>query len=408
MSKYSSLPGVVEDQPDHFEVGADSLPEGPVGDPKEGTQDVAAKDVSELKIDPSKAHDRFKGRTLDASGVDFSNSLDSARQGYLNPSPFEILSKVEDETPEQKFQRLQHDVKMFLEEIEAIKQSSSAHSKEEHASSVTLAQQVKYLQEQLQQVQLEQLLGVDENEPIFMDPQGDMTKRLMTEISKFKNLSAASGMDKASLKPGDQITYELHYKPEAAKFAQVTKIAELEKRIEELEKLIGSEPIHVLSTAAELDVAEVSLQKLVSTLNSRIATLSIDNMSDLDRRLQSVLNQLEFAKKKQTTDSGETAKQVAELYDLSQRWDAIATSVPVVVNRLKALKQLHEHGSEFGRSLTHLETVQEQMSATLADQATVLQTVEHSFKQNLATIEKNFASMEKRIADLNKNLARIR
>lgn len=36
--------------------------------------------------------------------------------------------------------------------------------------------------------------------------------------------------------------------------------------------------------------------------------------------------------------------QVSQLYDVVQKWDAMSTSIPQVVQRLVAVKELHEQG----------------------------------------------------------------
>lgn len=37
--------------------------------------------------------------------------------------------------------------------------------------------------------------------------------------------------------------------------------------------------------------------------------------------------------------------QVSKLYDVVQKWDAMSTSIPQVVQRLVAVKELHEQGN---------------------------------------------------------------
>lgn len=37
--------------------------------------------------------------------------------------------------------------------------------------------------------------------------------------------------------------------------------------------------------------------------------------------------------------------QVSQLYDVVQKWDAMSTSIPQVVQRLVAVKELHEQGT---------------------------------------------------------------
>ena len=42
------------------------------------------------------------------------------------------------------------------------------------------------------------------------------------------------------------------------------------------------------------------------------------------------------------------------------------------IKRLKALKALHEQGSDFGRTLTQLEAAQQTMKSTITDESTML------------------------------------
>lgn len=40
-------------------------------------------------------------------------------------------------------------------------------------------------------------------------------------------------------------------------------------------------------------------------------------------------------------------RQVSQLYDVVQKWDAMSTSIPQVVQRLVAVKELHEQGNSW-------------------------------------------------------------
>ena len=64
-----------------------------------------------------------------------------------------------------------------------------------------------------------------------------------------------------------------------------------------------------------------------------------------------------------------------ELYDTCKRWDEVAASVPEVVERLHTLRSLHEQGAQFGKSMTHIDTVQQQLRDQLATQTVTLNTV---------------------------------
>lgn len=45
--------------------------------------------------------------------------------------------------------------------------------------------------------------------------------------------------------------------------------------------------------------------------------------------------------------------QVSQLYDVVQKWDAMSTAVPQVVQRLVAVKELHEQGNAREQEVVH-------------------------------------------------------
>lgn len=113
---------------------------------------------------------------------------------------------------------------------------------------------------------------------------------------------------------------------------------------------------------------------------------------------------------------------MSELFETTKRWDAIAASVPAIVDRLQTLKVLHEQGAEFGKTLAHLETVQSQIKDQLSAQTssltsvnepavstmlTMVSQVEKSFQDNMAVIQNNFQSLDRRIADISGKLEQL-
>jgi uncharacterized protein involved in exopolysaccharide biosynthesis len=57
---------------------------------------------------------------------------------------------------------------------------------------------------------------------------------------------------------------------------------------------------------------------------------------------------------------------------------------------------------DFNKSLTQLESVQQQIVSNLQNNDTILKDVQASFKQNFDAIRNNISSLETRIAVLNK------
>ncbi|NWY69495.1 DCTN2 protein, partial [Erithacus rubecula] len=79
------------------------------------------------------------------------------------------------ETPQQRFQRLQHEVQELLRDVEQIQSSVKESGAEEELTPMALARQVEGLKQQLLSSHLEKVLGpgaaVD-----FADPEGALAK----------------------------------------------------------------------------------------------------------------------------------------------------------------------------------------------------------------------------------------
>ena len=160
---------------------------------------------------------------------------------------YEVVNRGDlDETPVQKYQRLNCEVRELIEELEeakkAAKEDAGADGKE---SLVNVANKVIGLQEELTSLNLEERLGSDMLKSL-QDPRGAANARLLAHLEKLKG-SGTSGSGKAAA--GDAakddesaVTYELLMKPNTAKMEQMERIAQFDKRLEFLEKTLGVAP----------------------------------------------------------------------------------------------------------------------------------------------------------------------
>ncbi|KAL7989879.1 hypothetical protein Chor_012545 [Crotalus horridus] len=150
--------------------------------------------------------------------------------------------------------------------------------------------------------------------------------------------------------------------------------------------------------------------------------------------LQAKVNSLDVA----TLDQVEARLQVHQLYALVQEWSPLASTLPEVVQRLVAVRQLHEQAMQFGQLLTHLDTTQQMIANSLKDNVTLLtqewllnirdisttlkhlgfqmvdnlnlvllrlslyMAVQKAMKENLAAVEDNFANINSRVQKLAK------
>ena len=175
----------------------------------------------------------------------------------------------------------------------------------------------------------------------------------------------------------------------------------------------------------ELDTGSAALPALMDALTRRMKALEDEDLSDLDRRLAGVLNQVDALRKKTKEPTAELSahatkvcmktgwrslavaasttiarsplwnrrgvarttgpcsysgaflfvKQVAELHETVAKWDAVASAIPSLVDRLEALKTLHSQCADFGLTVSHLETLQSQLRDSLSGQKGTLETV---------------------------------
>ncbi|NXC78855.1 DCTN2 protein, partial [Anhinga anhinga] len=147
------------------------------------------------------------------------------------------------ETPQQRYQRLQHEVQELVGEVEQIQSMVKESAAEEELMPMALARQVEGLKQQLVSSHLEKLLGPSAAIE-FADPDGALAKRLLQQLEVAKCSKAVPGKSpaKAPAPTADAVTFELYWRPEQEQFAQTAKMAELEKRLAQLEATVRCEP----------------------------------------------------------------------------------------------------------------------------------------------------------------------
>lgn len=399
--KYANLPGIAFNEPDVYETG--DLPEDDQAQFE--SEELCSEVVERIVINPNAAYDKFKDKLVNTKGLDFSDRISASRRVGYESGEFEILGEGSGvkETPQQKYLRLVNEIQELSKEVDTIQTATKESSAEERLTPVLLAQQAAQLKQQLVSAHLDTLLGPQAHINLT-DPDGALARRLLTqlEVAKGSRVSAAGGQPGATDKgPDGVVLYELHSRPEQEKFNNAAKMAELEKRLAELETAVGSgsDKQGPLSAGAQ----GASLMDTIELLQARVSALDSATLDQVEARLQSVLGKMnEMAKHKAAIEDAETQNKVAQLYDLVQKCDSMSTSVPQVVQRLVSLKELHEQAMQFGQLLTHLDTTQQMINNTLKDNNTLLTQVQQTMKENLVAIEENFAALDQRIKKLSK------
>ncbi|XP_070597022.1 dynactin subunit 2 [Erythrolamprus reginae] len=400
--KYADLPGIARNEPDVYETS--DLPED---DQAEfDAEELTSTSVEHIIVNPNAAYDKFKDKRVGTKGLDFSDRIGKSKRTGYESGDYEILGEGlhVKETPQQKYQRLLHEVQELTTEVEKIKTSVKESSAEEKLTPVTLAKQVVGLKQQLVSTHLEKLLG-PEAAINLTDPDGALAKRLLLQLEVTKTAKSVSaggkGASKVAAGPENTVTYELHSRPEQDKFSQAAKIAELEKRLAELEASLRCE--QDVQNPLSVGLQGASLMETVELLQAKVNSLDVATLDQVEARLQSVLGKVnEIAKHKATVEDADTQSKVHQLYALVQEWSPLANTLPEVVQRLVTVRQLHEQAMQFGQLLTHLDTTQQMIANSLKDNVTLLTQVQKAMKENLAAVEDNFANINSRVQKLAK------
>ncbi|EDQ90163.1 uncharacterized protein MONBRDRAFT_32065 [Monosiga brevicollis MX1] len=393
-------------EPEIYETQDETLSEGLVTDSRPNVAAFPSEDIAEDSFDPQASAQRFRdASSLDATGVDFSDKLGLRPDGYRTLQLAE--AEATDESLEEKYTRLRLEVSQFLSEVEAAKAAvdTDEHSQEEAATAIKIAAQIQSMQDQLTQVRLDELLG-GKTAPIDSTPSADndAIKRLMAAVAKTK-ARAAEGAEGAEGKEKG-VTYELIYTPEQARYQQLSRAAELEKRIAELESRVGTTNLDSISRF--LSVSDSSVSEAVSQLAVRVDALNENSLADLEGKMKNVRESLakiqEAAQSASSVLAAEDLEKIRELHQVANRWDATAAAVPAIVERLKDLRALHEEAANFAATLTHMRATQDQVKEQLSTQDVTLKTLEQSLEKNAQTIETNFSSLQQRVEALMKKM----
>eukprot|EP00118_Oscarella_pearsei_P002726 m.11391 g.11391 ORF g.11391 m.11391 type:complete len:388 (+) comp23251_c0_seq2:29-1192(+) len=363
--------------------------------PNEQTEDdTRSESVDVIDVDVQASYDRFKDSVLDSRRSNFSDAVGRARnKGYdVRRQEFELLPDDEHqkETLQQKYQRLKLETEELLKEISSVKEVEES-MKSSDVSPLDLASQIAELQGQLSEDVLEKVLG---HTPGQTATDRELTRQLNAELQSFKEKPSTTG--------DGYLTYELYYRPEHEKFAQMSKAAELEQRLSSLEALVGVKELQTTSFVDQGHSANAeSLTASVASLQEKISLLDLNQIDQIEARLQSVLYQMtQIAGKKEMVNKAKEETKVDDLYGLVKKWDHVASSLPDLVGRLESLQELHQQAVEFSQSVTYLDAAQQKITSQLETDGHMLTEVKKTFEKNTSSIVANCEALEQRMAAL--------
>lgn len=400
--KYADLPGIAYDQPDVYET--EDLPES---DQNPDLYEEETDSIERLHISANEAFGKFKGKSLQSNNVDFSDRITkNRRSGY--DVHWEIVGEGEKETPLQKFQRLQIEMKELAEEVAQLKESGSSLI-EGQALPKQFAQQIETAERQLEEIKLEEALG-SELLADFKDPEGARVMRLLAQLDGLQQGSAnPESKDSTATKPATPglVSYELQFRPEHSELSRSSRLAQLEQRLHNAESALGATPekLATLCVDPRDSTRPHSLLEAVQLLSAKVSLLDTIHLDHVEGRLVALAQRMDSIAEKSssTIEDTERDQKVIELYDLMKKnSEEISQILPETLDRIVTLHALNQQAADFGKSLTQLEAVQQQISSSLNDSEQGLKEQKDSFLAQLELLKNNLAKLDTRITSLSK------
>ena len=353
--------------------------------------------IDEQGLPTEQAFGRFVNKKvlMDENFADMIVPKTARRNGNFVPgqTEFEALTSGEraEETPLQKFHRLQHEVKVFTEELaqkaksESVDGSGNSDGKEDLSA---LAMQMQSLYNALVSnvAELEsrgQPAGTTGEAVAVQYKVENLTGQVMAQVEQAKGDAAADSKSAA-------VTYEIYYSKalEDAKQANASKLARLEKRVAGLERSLGG------ASAGSLEVKVSELEKTIRMASAQDVHLIQVRLQRLRESLAEAKRLQEEGKKFNPVD----AEKIDKLFEKVERTDPAAQQLPAVLARLHALRGLHEKSATLVKDVQALSDSQKQIEMLLKEDAQLLATVQKGFAENLNAIQGNMKGLQERIA----------
>lgn len=363
--KYENLPGIAYDQRDVYET--DDLPEADQPEPYEEEENEC---IEQLHLSVKDSFNKFKGKFL-TGPVDFSDKLSrKSRIGY-RVGEWELAAEGDPETPLQRYNRLRCEFSELLEDVTDQQNKAGDSEKEEFSK---LAVQINTTKKLLEELKLE------EGEQI--DPKAEKLKEYLSSNGRKKQ--------------GELITAQLKLKPEIS-LAQTTRVAQLEHRLHKLEQAAGvrdEEAFRRLQAAT----GQATLAGAACRLAAQAGALRPGEVAAADARVGALLANVHALRAALTPADPQLDEKVNELYKLVKQIEGISHSE--IIERMEALEALHHQASNFGKSLTELESLQSSIAGGVHKNRELLQSVQEVFALNVNSLNKEIRKLDERISKL--------
>ncbi|KAJ4000008.1 Dynamitin-domain-containing protein [Lentinula boryana] len=386
-----------------------------------------AQDIYETEdVFPSQVH----GESGDDDGRPTRSAIRNRVVGTADGQELDVGHLMDAEEASKKFRKAEKKrVRHRTRYVYPPSATQSDYSSEEEASRpVPLSRRLKSLQAELTKLETElanpssALFLNDEADSV--DP-GEMLRGLVDvrgRLEKMKQSSEGRGKlvnDILSQRQSSSSVSHRREEPSSNQKEQngtqvagdVRNLIEMDKRVAELEKLVGTSTTAVDETSPLPLPLVTHITRIHYQLQVLTTPRHIDNIS---RRLKLLMSDLDRVSNAQNThgrhpsepdtDSTANAKIPNDVIPILHRLNPALPQIPHILTRLRTLSALHTSAGDFQKTLEGLENEQTQMKDELDELESAVGTVEKSLEENRKIVGGNVEGLEKRVNDLLRRL----
>ncbi|OXA58380.1 dynactin subunit 2 [Folsomia candida] len=370
--KYVNLPGIAYDQPDIYETT--DLPESDqYTDFAEVEED--SREIERVHLNPETASERFRGKYLDGSKVDFADQgfTKSRKKGYDAITCWELAPTGEQETVFQRFLRLKCEINELISEVQV--KGMGADAGDPNLSAQEILKQANGMQKQLLELRIDPAKASTGN-----DDSNALKKKLTVKLGEMSQEKAKADKSAGSK---DGLQYELCVPSSSNKPGQFSRITELENRIKMLEGVLGTEQKDKLATVA-ISPKNHSVLGCLSVLSTKLSLLEPTHIELIETRLSSVLQKVtKISEKKLDVQELERTLKLSDLYDLMEESSSTIQALPELAERLNSLQQLHQEASEVVKELSEIKSLQEAIAGGTLENDKILKELQIVISETL-------------------------
>jgi len=296
---------------------------------------------------------KFSRATLDTSSQDYDHvAIGKPLRQFeysVNPTGRNV------ESPLERYQRLRAEVEALASDLRALSEESPSLSIEQGHTASQISKQLENMQGVLSQcessLQSSGLIGGS----------SALSSALLKELQALRG-NDGEGNDK-------RVVYELYRMPKENEDRQA--VNDMEKRLARLEQSLGSnqgsqKPLAPTIMQMEEKISSLDSNKL-KALEIKLGKLSEDmagkqgSESVSDPRVSTQI----FSQSLPPSPLTYIIFQVEELFSLVSKWDNTADQVPLIVERLVSLRDVHEQSANAVETIQQMESDQERTSSLL-------------------------------------------